>query len=147
MRGGRLIHQVGPQSHLHLGDTSLPCLDPKNSACMVSLTKMADVGEMLTRGCCALEDKNYIGQLCRGGQVMKTKYGSVREVNCKQDNCNTETMKDRVRDKDKDEDKNLEVKKKTHRQKEAQDDVKSGSRSRSTSGIFSFFLLLNLFVL
>ena len=145
MRGGRLIHQVGPQSHLHLGDTSLPCLDPKNSACMVSITKMAEVGEMLTRGCCALEDKNYIGQLCRAGQVMKSKYGSVREINCKQDNCNAETMKDR--DKDKDEDKNLEVKKKVHRQKEAQDDVKSGSRSRSTSGIFSFFLLLNLFVL
>ena len=145
MRGGRHIHQVSPQSHLHLGDTSLPCLDPKNSACMVSITKMADVGEMLTRGCCALEDKNYIGQLCRGGQVMKSKYGSVREVNCKQDNCNAEKMKDRARDKD--EDKNLEVKKKVHRQKEAQDDVKSGSRSRSTSGIFSFFLLLNLFVL
>ena len=145
MRGGRRIHQVGPQSHLHLGDTSLPCLDPKNSACMVSITKMAEVGEMLTRGCCALEDKNYNGQLCRGGQVMENKYGSVREINCKQDNCNAETMKDR--DKDKDEDKNLEVKKKVHRQKEAQDDVKSGSRSRSTSGIFSFFLLLNLFVL
>ena len=147
MRGGRLIHQVSPQTHLHLGDTSLPCLDPKNSACMVSITKMAEVGEMLTRGCCALEDKNYIGQLCRGGQVMESKYGSVREINCKQDNCNTETMKDRARDKDKDEDKNLEVKKKVVRQKEAQDDVKSGSRSRSTSGIFSFFLLLNLFVL
>lgn len=114
---------------------------------MVSITKMADVGEMLTRGCCALEDKNFIGQLCRGGKVMESKYGSVREINCKQDNCNAETMKDRVRDKDKDEDKNLEVKKKVHRQKEAQDDVKSGSRSQSTSGIFSFFLLLNLFVL
>ena len=147
MRGGRRIHQVGPQTHLHLGDTSLPCLDPDNSACMVSITKMADVGEMLTRGCCALEDKNFMGQLCRGGKVMESKYGSVREINCKQDNCNAETMKDRVRDKDKDEDKNLEVKKKVHRQKEAQDDVKSGSRSQSTSGIFSFFLLLNLFVL
>ena len=145
MRGGRRIHQVGPQTHLHLGDTSLPCLDPKNSACMVSITKMADVGEMLTRGCCALEDKNYNGQLCRGGKVMESKYGSVREVNCKQDNCNAETIKDRVRDKD--EDKNLEVKKKVVRQKEAQDDVKSGSRSRAKSGIFSFFLLLNLFVL
>merc|ERR1719209_2232893 len=94
---------------------SLPCLDPENSACMVSITKMADVGEMLTRGCCALEDKNYMGQLCRGGQVMESKYGSVREVNCKQDNCNAETMKDRARDKD--EDKNLEVKKKADRQK------------------------------
>ena len=125
----------------------MPCLDPDNSARMVSITKMADVGEMLTRGCCALEDKNFIGQLCRGGKVMESKYGSVREINCKQENCNAETMKDRVRDKDKDEDKNLEVKKKVHRQKEAQDDVKSGSRSQSTSGIFSFFLLLNLFVL
>ena len=114
---------------------------------MVSITKMADVGEMLTRGCCALEDKNYNGQLCRGGKVMESKYGSVRERNCKQDNCNTEAMKDRVRDKGKDEDKNLEVKKKVHRQKEAQDDAKSGSRSRSTTGIFSFFLLLNLFML
>ena len=107
---------------------------------MVSITKMADVGEMLTRGCCALEDKNYNGQLCRGGQVMESKYGSVREMNCKQDNCNTETMKERVSDKE----KNLEVKKEADRQK---DDVKSGSRSRSTSGIFSVFLLLNLFVL
>ena len=125
----------------------MPCLDPDNSACMVSITKMADVGEMLTRGCCALEDKNFIGQLCRGGKVMESKYGSVREINCKQENCNAETMKDRVRDKDNDEDKNLEVKKKVHRQKEAQDDVKSGSRTGSTSGIFSFFLLLNMFVL
>ena len=124
---------------MHLGDTSLPCLDPENSACMVSITKMADVGEMLTRGCCAPEDKNYIGQLCRGGKVMESKYGSVREVNCKQDNCNAEKMKDRARDKD--EDKNLEVKKKVVRQKEAQDDVKSGSRSRSTSGIFFFPLV------
>ena len=111
---------------------------------MVSITKMAEVGEMLTRGCCALEDKNYIGQLCRGGKVMESKYGSVREINCKQDNCNAETMKDRVRDKDKDEDKNLEVKKKVVRQKDV---VKSGSRSRSTSGIFSSSLLFNLFVL
>ena len=113
---------------------------------MVSITKMDDVGEMLTRGCCALEDKNYNGQLCRGGKVMESKYGSVRERNCKQDNCNTEAMKDRVRDKGKDEDKNLEVKKKVVRQKEAQDDVKSGSRSRSTSGIV-FCLCCSVFLL
>merc|ERR1711990_703832 len=74
--------------------TSRPCFDPDNNACMVSITKMAGLGEMLTRGCCSLKDKNNLRPRCMEGKTMKTKYGSVRETNCLQENCNTGSLEE-----------------------------------------------------
>ena len=76
------------QLKVHPGPSSRPCLDPNNSACMISITKMTGLGVLLTRGCCSLKDKNYFGPRCMEGKTMETEYGSVKETNCVQENCN-----------------------------------------------------------
>ena len=90
VRGGRAGHQVGLLHELHLGASSRPCLDPDNSACMVSLTSMPGMGVMLNRGCCSLKNKSFFGTpQCLEGEIRENKAGSVREVNCVKENCNT----------------------------------------------------------
>ena len=96
VRGGRAGHQVGLLHELHLGASSRPCLDPDNSACMVSLTSMPGMGVMLNRGCCSLKNKSFFGTpQCLEGEIRENKAGSVREVNCVEENCNTGSLEEK----------------------------------------------------
>ena len=63
---------------------------------MVSLTKMAGLGELLTRGCCSLKDKNSLGPRCMEGEVMENEHGSVRERNCMEENCNSGSLEEKA---------------------------------------------------